>query len=144
MKIPILLPNIFNHPFTYKTNIKLKIGDFVEVPFGKKNIIGVVWDEFEKKSQKTFKIKSVIRKVNIPATKADPMIKNILIKSFSLSKFSLIEFSRKYFSINVIESPTKLGATSAKILAIIVIRIPIIILFLYFKKNLFKYLSSFI
>ena len=55
MEIPILLPNIFNHPFTYKTNLKLKIGDFVEVPFGKKNIIGVVWDEFEKKSQKTYK-----------------------------------------------------------------------------------------
>ena len=36
MEIPILLPNIFNHPFTYKTNIKLKIGDFVEVPFGKR------------------------------------------------------------------------------------------------------------
>ena len=71
MEIPILLPNIFNHPFTYKTNIKLKIGDFVEVPFGKKNIIGVVWDEFEKKSQKTFKIKSVIRKVNIPSLKIE-------------------------------------------------------------------------
>ena len=52
MEIPILLPNIFNHPFTYKTNLKLKIGDFVEVPFGKKNIIGVVWDEFEKKKSK--------------------------------------------------------------------------------------------
>ena len=71
MEIPILLPNIFNHPFTYKTNLKLKIGDFVEVPFGKKNIIGVVWDEFEKKSQKTFKIKSVIRKVNIPSLKIE-------------------------------------------------------------------------
>ena len=71
MEIPILLPNIFNHPFTYKTNIKLNIGDFVEVPFGKKNIIGVVWDEFEKKSQKTFKIKSVIRKVNIPSLKIE-------------------------------------------------------------------------
>ncbi len=71
MEIPILLPNIFNHPFTYKTNIKLKIGDFVEVPFGKKNIIGVVWDEFEKKSQKTFKIKSIIRKVNIPSLKIE-------------------------------------------------------------------------
>ena len=71
MEIPILLPNIFNHPFTYKTNLKLKIGDFVEVPFGKKNIIGVVWDEFEKKSQKTFKIKSVIRKVNIPSLKME-------------------------------------------------------------------------
>ena len=57
MNFPILLPNIFNHPFTYKSDLKLSIGDFVEVPFGKKNIIGVVWYEFEKKSQKTFKIK---------------------------------------------------------------------------------------
>ena len=35
MKFPILLPNIFNHPFTYESDIELKIGDFVEVPFGK-------------------------------------------------------------------------------------------------------------
>ena len=48
MKFPILLPNIFNHPFTYESDIDLKIGDFVEVPFGKSKIIGVVWDNFEK------------------------------------------------------------------------------------------------
>ena len=36
MKIPILLPNIFDHPFTYKSSdISLKSGDYVEVPFGK-------------------------------------------------------------------------------------------------------------
>jgi len=34
MKFPILLPNIFNYPFTYESDIELKIGDFVEVPFG--------------------------------------------------------------------------------------------------------------
>ena len=48
MRVPILLPNIFNHPFTYDTNIKLKLGDYVEVPFGKSKATGVVWDEFEK------------------------------------------------------------------------------------------------
>ena len=52
MKIPILLPNIFNHPFTYESNLKLEIGDFVEVPFGKSKIVGVVWNEFEKKNSK--------------------------------------------------------------------------------------------
>ena len=52
MKFPILLPNIFNHPFTYESDIKLKIGDFVEVPFGKSKIIGVVWDDFEKNNNK--------------------------------------------------------------------------------------------
>ena len=40
MKYPVLLPNIFDYPFTYESNIKLKAGDYVKVPFGKKNIIG--------------------------------------------------------------------------------------------------------
>ena len=48
MRVPILLPNIFNYPFTYDTDIKLKLGDYVEVPFGKSKATGVVWDEFEK------------------------------------------------------------------------------------------------
>ena len=69
MKFPILLPNIFNHPFTYESNINLKIGDFVEVPFGKSKITGVVWNEFEKKSDKNFKIKKIIRKLDIPQIK---------------------------------------------------------------------------
>ena len=51
MKVPILLPNIFNHPFTYETTLNLKVGNYVVVPFGKSNITGVVWDEFEKKNK---------------------------------------------------------------------------------------------
>ena len=69
MKFPILLPNIFNHPFTYESELNLKIGDFVEVPFGKSKIIGVVWDNFEENSKKSFKIKNVIRKLQIPSLK---------------------------------------------------------------------------
>ena len=71
MEVPILLPNIFNHPFTYKSDFKLKVGDFVEVPFGKTNLIGVVWNEFEKKSPKKFKIKKVLKKLNIPSLKLE-------------------------------------------------------------------------
>ena len=53
MKVPILLPNIFNHPFTYESsNFNLKIGDYVTVPFGKSKITGVVWNEFEKDKKK--------------------------------------------------------------------------------------------
>ena len=47
MKVPILLPNIFNYPFTYNSSVNLKVGEFVEVPFGKTKIVGVVWDTFE-------------------------------------------------------------------------------------------------
>ena len=40
MKIPILLPNIFNHPFTYQSgDLNLKTGDYVTVPFGKEKKI---------------------------------------------------------------------------------------------------------
>ena len=38
MKYPVLIPNIFDHPFTYESSLKLKIGDYVNVPFGKKTI----------------------------------------------------------------------------------------------------------
>ncbi len=67
MKIPILLPNIFDHPFTYKSSgKKLKFGDYVEVPFGKSKKIGIVWDEFEKNNNKKYLIKNIIRKLEIP------------------------------------------------------------------------------
>jgi len=69
MKFPILLPNIFNYPFTYESDIELKIGDFVEVPFGKSKITGVVWDNFEKNSKKSFKVRKIIRKLEIPNLK---------------------------------------------------------------------------
>ena len=36
MKFPVLIPNIFDHPFTYSSDVNLNIGDYVEVPFGKK------------------------------------------------------------------------------------------------------------
>ena len=69
MKVPILLPNIFNHPFTYESDINLKVGDYVVVPFGKSNITGVVWDEFEKKNNRNFKIKSVLKKLDVSPLK---------------------------------------------------------------------------
>ena len=65
MKYPILLPNIFDHPFTYESASKLKIGDYVNVPFGSKTITGVVWDKFEENNNKNFKIKSIKEKLNI-------------------------------------------------------------------------------
>ena len=35
MKIPVLLPNIFDHPFTYESDKKAEAGEYVIVPFGK-------------------------------------------------------------------------------------------------------------
>ncbi len=71
MRYPILLPNIFNYPFTYESEINLKLGEFVLVPFGKSKITGVVWDEFEKNDNKKFKIKSILKKLNVTPLKKD-------------------------------------------------------------------------
>jgi len=69
MKFPILIPNIFDHAFTYDSDLKLKIGDYVIVPFGKSELTGVVWDEFEKKTNKKFVIKKISRKLDVPSLK---------------------------------------------------------------------------
>tara|TARA_Y100000591_G_scaffold332742_1_gene371342 strand:- start:2260 stop:4218 length:1959 start_codon:yes stop_codon:yes gene_type:complete len=65
MTVPVLLPKIFDHPFTYKLDSKLnklKPGDFVEVQFGKKKEIGVIWDE-KQETTKNIKLKSVQKKI---------------------------------------------------------------------------------
>ena len=72
MKVPILVPNIFDHPFTYESGkIDLKLGDYVLIPFGKSKITGVVWNEFEKENNKKFIVKKVISKLNIPSLNQD-------------------------------------------------------------------------
>ncbi len=69
MKYPILLPNIFNHPFTYESDLDLKIGEYVSVPFGKNKLTGVVWDKLEDNEQKKFKLKKVFKKLKIKPLK---------------------------------------------------------------------------
>ena len=65
MKYPILLPNIFNYPFTYVSDLDLKIGEYVSVPFGKNKLTGVVWDKLEDNEQKKFKLKKVFKKLQV-------------------------------------------------------------------------------
>jgi primosomal protein N' (replication factor Y) len=64
MKVPVLLPKIFNFPFTYDSgSLKdLKPGDLVTVPFGKNEEIGVVWDTIQP-SNKEFKLKKINKKI---------------------------------------------------------------------------------
>ena len=66
MKIPVLFPKIFNHPFTYKSEISesLNSGDFVKAPFGSNEITGVVWP-YEQKTEKKFKMKKISKKINV-------------------------------------------------------------------------------
>ena len=65
MKVPVLVPNVFNFPFTYDSGHleNLKTGDIVVVPFGKSKEIGVVWDKIQP-SVKNFKLRSVEKKID--------------------------------------------------------------------------------
>ena len=86
MKVPILIPNIFDHPFTYESGkLNLKLGEYVIIPFGKSKLTGVVWDEFEKENKKEFLIKNVISKLNI-----SPLNKNTISFLNWFSKYNLI------------------------------------------------------
>ena len=63
MKVPVLIPRIFDHPHTYLSgNIEnLKPGTIVSVPFGKEKEIGVVWDK-QQKTNKEFKLRNILEK----------------------------------------------------------------------------------
>ena len=63
MKAQVLLPKIFNFPFTYSSKVKTKIGDLVEVPFGSKKELGVIWkNKFTE--PKNIKIKNISKKTD--------------------------------------------------------------------------------
>ena len=86
MKVPVLVPKIFNFPFTYDAgSIKnLTAGDLVLVPFGKNEEVGVVWDQIQL-SNKEFKIKKIKQK----------------IKNFKINK-SLINFINWFSAYNLV------------------------------------------
>ena len=71
MKYSVLVPNILNHPFTYESEKKLNIGDYVKVPFGKSVITGLIWDEFENSKNKNFKIKKILKRIEIEPLKIE-------------------------------------------------------------------------
>ena len=84
MKAQVLLPKVFNFPFTYYNNqTSLRTGDFVEVPFGKNKEIGVVWTG-NISDLKKIKIKNINKKIN----------------NFSLNK-KLIEFIEWFAAYNM-------------------------------------------
>ena len=61
MKVPVLIPRIFDHPHTYLSGRfgKLKAGSIVQVPFGREKEIGVVWDKAEE-TKKNFQLKTIL------------------------------------------------------------------------------------
>ena len=140
MKYPILLPNIFNHPFTYESDLSLKVGEFVLIPFGKSKITGVVWNEFEKNNTKKFKIKRVTKRLDVTPLKKDTINflnwfseynlipKGMALKLILLSSEAIEKKEKKFYepfrnnikknsitlSVNQIKSLEKMNSSNKK------------------------------
>ncbi len=64
MKVQVLLPKVFNFPFTYNSNkIKTNVGDLVEVPFGSKKEYGVIWKNTYNEPTR-IKIKDISKRID--------------------------------------------------------------------------------
>ena len=63
MKAQVLLPKVFNFPFTYNSKVQGKIGNLVEVPFGSKKEIGVIWKN-SYAEPKNIKLKEITKKTD--------------------------------------------------------------------------------
>ncbi len=84
MRAQVLLPKVFNFPFTYNTNQKkFSLGEIVEVPFGKNKEIGVIWPG-KNLDLKKIKIKNIYKKID----------------KFSLNK-NLIDYIRWFATYNM-------------------------------------------
>jgi primosomal protein N' (replication factor Y) (superfamily II helicase) len=83
MKVAVLFPKIFDYPFTYQSDLSqnLKPGDFVKAPFGTNEVTGVIWPHAQV-TKKEFKIKKIIKKINI--------------ESLNLSMIDFISWFSKY------------------------------------------------
>ena len=109
MKVPVLLPKVFNYPFTYESgSVKsLKAGDIVIVPFGKAEEIGVVWDKIQPtlKKIKTRKIEKKIEKISVDAklvkyinwfSMYNLAPKGLILKMSLIDKKNILDNKKKY------------------------------------------------
>ena len=96
MKVSILIPNIFNHPFTYQIKSKKLVkGDFVKVPFGPSLVTGVVWDYFEE-TNKNFKMRSVVEVIDVPRMKSSMIKKRLLLNIFKFLTLIFLNITIKH------------------------------------------------
>ena len=82
MIVGVLLPLPFNEPFDYSSNENLPLGSLVRVPWGKTELVGVVWKHGQSSDCDIKRIKQIIKKYNFK-----PINKEI---------FELIKFVSQY------------------------------------------------
>jgi primosomal protein N' (replication factor Y) len=62
----ILLPLPHEHLYTYRADQRLDVGTIVNVPFGKQNVSGVIWNETDPNYHPDFQIKAIHQVWDLP------------------------------------------------------------------------------
>lgn len=88
--------------------------------------------------RETLMMVCLIKKVKKPETNALPIMINMLMERVSLMESELTAGLRRNCSTAVREFPMRGGTNKEKILAMIVIKNPMISFHLYWSRNLFK------
>ena len=63
-RISVLIPSM-SKTYDYDSEFSVQTGDFIKVPFGRKEVIGIVWDDVLDKTLDENRIKKVIGKENL-------------------------------------------------------------------------------
>ncbi len=71
--VGVLLPLPFEQPFDYAADCEVKLGQIVEVPFGKEKQIGVIWTLDVSSELESGKIKSISKVFDFPPLSAEMM-----------------------------------------------------------------------
>ncbi len=115
MKAQVLLPKVFNFPFTYNSTTNSNIGNLVEVPFGSKKEIGVIWKN-NYSEPKNIKIKDISRKTKYSIDKK--LIDFIeWFSSYNMVPIGLVlkmVIGNKYNFIKIKDDPFKIKKTKKK------------------------------
>ena len=87
----ILLPLPFDYAFDYQISKDndLKMGEFVLVPFGKREVVGVVWGKANGGIPDK-KLRSIIRKIDLPPLKSDFMNFIRWVSEYTLTPLGLV------------------------------------------------------
>ena len=64
--VPVLVPLPLDTPFDYAADLELRAGDYVEVPFGPRQVIGVVWDAAPERAVAGERLKPIRRRLDAP------------------------------------------------------------------------------
>jgi primosomal protein N' (replication factor Y) len=64
--VPVLVPLPLDTPFDYAADLELHAGDYVEVPFGPRQVIGVVWEAAPDRPVASERLKPIRRRLDAP------------------------------------------------------------------------------